>query len=353
MKPTSCCLLAFLAAAPLAMAAGAPAATRARNHLGQPDAWYAGPEARRIAASILSWQARTGGWPKNVSTTDAPCPEKDRPSLQATFDNGATTDELRFLARCVRATGDASLRGAFVRGHDYILAAQYPTGGWPQQHPPGRGYHRHITFNDDAMVRLLLFLRETAILPGYGFLDPGRRARAQQAFDRGVQCILRCQIRVNGRLTAWCAQHDEVDDSPRPARTFELASLSGSETVAIVRLLMSLERPSPEVIGAVDAAVAWLESVPLKGIRVVQVTDATVEGGRDRRVERDPTAPPMWARFYEIGSNRPLFCDRDGVAKHELSAIGHERRNGYAWLGYWPADLLAREYPAWRKKVRP
>jgi hypothetical protein len=58
----------------------------------------------------------------------------------------------------------------------------------------------------------------------------------------------------------------------------------------------------------------------------------------------------MWARFYEIGTNQPIFADRDGVMKHKLSEIGEERRNGYKWLGYFPADLIAREYPAWKAK---
>ena len=61
----------------------------------------------------------------------------------------------------------------------------------------------------------------------------------------------------------------------------------------------------------------------------------------------------MWARFYEIGTNRPIFSDRDGIPKRELSEIGYERRNGYAWLGYWPQRLLEREYPAWRDEVDP
>ena len=42
-------------------------------------------------------------------------------------------------------------------------------------------------------------------------------------------------------MTAWCAQHDEKDYRPRPGRTYELASLSGAESVGVVRLLMSLE----------------------------------------------------------------------------------------------------------------
>jgi hypothetical protein len=57
----------------------------------------------------------------------------------------------------------------------------------------------------------------------------------------------------------------------------------------------------------------------------------------------------MWARFYEIGTNRPIFCDRDGVPKSHLADIGHERRNGYSWLGYWPQSLLEKDYPAWKR----
>ena len=66
---------------------------------------------------------------------------------------------------------------------------------------------------------------------------------------------------------------------------------------------------------------------------------------------KDPSAPPMWARFYELGTNKPMFSDRDGVVKYDLSEIGIERRTGYKWLGYWPKNFLEKEYPEWKKKV--
>ena len=117
------------------------------------------PKDEQVAANILSHQSPLGGWPKNTDTT-ARRFAGDRTQLRPTFDNGATTDELRFLARAFNATRDAGYRSAVDRGLDYILDAQYPTGGWPTVHPPGTQYHRHITFNDGAMVRLLEFLRE-------------------------------------------------------------------------------------------------------------------------------------------------------------------------------------------------
>jgi PelA/Pel-15E family pectate lyase len=120
--------------------------------------------------------------------------------------------------------------------------------------------------------------------------------------------------------------------------------------VEIVRLLMSLDHPSPQVVEAVDAAVAWFEQAKLTGIRQEERDDPASPKGRNKVVVKDPAAPPMWARFYEIATNRPIFSDRDGVPKHNLAEIGYERRNGYAWLGYWPQRLLANEYPAWRQK---
>ena len=323
----------------------------AHQYLTKPDDWFRSDAGKQITANILSYQSDQGSWPKNIDTTAAPY-IGDRTKLSGTFDNGATTDELRFLANAYRATNDAKDSDAFLKGFDHILKAQYPTGGWPQFFPPDRQYHRYITFNDDAMVRLMQFLRETYSSDLYAFIGDDRRAAARQSFDRGIECVLKCQIKVNGKLTAWCAQHDEKDYSPRPGRAYELVSLSGSESVGIVRLLMSLEHPSPQVIAAVDGAVAWFESAKLTGIRQEQVKDANSPKGYNKVVVKDPTAPQMWARFYEIGTNRPIFCDRDGIAKRNIADIGYERRNGYSWLGYWPRDLLEKEYPAWKAKLK-
>ncbi len=327
-----------------------PAAAGPGEYLERPDAWFAGREAKEIAANILSHQSELGGWPKNVSTTAGPY-KGDRRQLVPTYDNGATTDELRFLARIHRVTKGAAYRAAFDRGLDYVLDGQYPNGGWPQRRPPGGGYHRHITFNDNAMVRLLQFLREVATGGGYTFVDDARRKSAARAFELGIACILKCQIKVGDRLTAWCAQHDEIDFRPRPGRSYELASLSGSESVGITRLLMSLEDPPPEVVRAVEAAVAWFETARLTGIRVVSVKDEKGPKGRNKVVRTDPAAPPLWARFYAIETGAPMFVDRDGVPKSSLADIGYERRNGYAWYGTWPQKLLEVEYPAWRKRV--
>ena len=341
-------LLAILLTCVMAPGVGASP----RDYLKNPREWFATDDARRIAANIASFQSDLGGWPKNTDTASKPYAGTDRArDLAPTFDNGATTDELRFLARVFSATKEVQFKTSFLKGYDYVLAAQYASGGWPQRHPP-RGYEAHITFNDHCMVRILEFLRESYTSEDYSFLDEARTASARAAFDKGIDCILRCQVRSAGKLTAWCAQHDRQTFLPAGARTYELPSLSGSESVGIVRLLMSLDRPSPEVVRRVDSAVAWLDKVKITGLRQDVVPDAASPTGHDKRLVPDPGAPALWARFYELGTNRPFFCDRDGVKKYHLHEIGYERRNGYAWVGTWPAELTAKEYPVWKRDHR-
>ena len=295
--------------------------------LNKPDDWYQSAEGRKTTANIISWQSSHGSWPKNQDTTLKEY-YGDRKQLSGTFDNGATTGELRYLARAFRATNDQACSNAFLSGFDHILKAQYPNGGWPQYFPLSRKYHRRITFNDGTMIRLLELLREVANEKEYAFLNTKRRSAARKAFDRGVECIVKCQIVVRGTPTVWCAQHDEVTLAPAAARAYELPSLSGSESAGILCFLMTLEQPSPEVVRAVKAGVAWFDAAKIEGIRIEK-------SGGDRKVVKDSSAPPMWARFYEIETNRPFFCDRDGVKKYDISEIGPERRNGYAWYGNW------------------
>ena len=305
------------------------------------DAWFRGDEGRAATVNILSWQSAAGAWPKNKDSSKT-AREGDPAEIKGTFDNKATTDELRYLARAFAATGDDACAKSFIRGLDHILAAQYPNGGFPQFHPPGKQYHRHITFNDGTMVRLLELLRFAAEEAPRGLVDHRRREAARKAFDRGVECIVKCQVVIRGKRTVWCAQHDEKTLAPAAARAFELPSLSGSESAGVLRLLMSIKRPAPEVREAVKAGVAWFGMAKIEGLRVER------EGG-DTRLIVDPDAPVLWARFYDLESGRPFFCGRDGVKKDKLSEIDAERRNGYAWYGSW-GNAVIKQYAAWQEK---
>ena len=328
--------------------------------LAQNGAWYGSRDAVAVADNVLLYQRAVGGWSKNIDMA-RPHDRAEREAVltaraadDATIDNGATTTELRFLARVFTATGEARFRDAFLKGLDYLLGAQYPNGGWPQYYPLRSDYSRRITFNDNAMVNVLGVMADAREgRAGMAFVDAARRARAARAFEKGIDVILKSQIRVNGVLTAWCAQIDEVTLEPRAARTYEHASISGSESVGIVRLLMSLPDPPAAVVAAVDAAVAWFRDVRITGLEVVARADPAVPGGQDRVVVKNPAAPPLWARFYEIGTNRPIFSGRDGIIRYSLAEIELERRLGYSWLAPYAAELLERDYPRWKSPLVP
>jgi len=337
-------------------AVAAPASVRWADALRQPAEWYGTPAAAALADTVLLYQDATGGWPKNTDFSQPPTAEyraRREADRAPTIDNGGTTTPLRFVAQVAAAGAEPRHRAAVLRGIDYLLVAQYANGGWPQYHPLRPGYYTHITYNDNAMVNVLNLLREVrdARAP-FGWVDPARRKGAELAVARGIECILRTQVRQGGRLTAWCAQHDEHTLAPAWARNFEPPALSGQESVGIVRFLMAVEPPTPEIIAAIEGAVAWLRAVQVKGLRVEDFTGA--DGQRDRRTVADPAAPPLWARFYDLETNRPVFAGRDQVLHASLDAIERERRVGYAYLGTWPASLLERDYPRWRARwVRP
>jgi PelA/Pel-15E family pectate lyase len=326
--------------------------------LHQTPEWYRSRDAARIADNVLLYQRKTGGWPKNIDMA-AVLTEKNQADLarqkqqdDATIDNGATYTQLIFLARVYDSQKLERHKGAFLEGLDYLLRAQYANGGWPQYYPLRKGYYTHITYNDNAMIGVMKLLRDISKnKPVYAFVDVTRRVKAEKAVQLGIACILRTQVLVAGKRTAWCAQHDEVTLAPAAARTFEPISLSGYESVGIVRFLMGIDHPDPQVFEAIESAITWFEKSRITGISWIEKHDPSKSGTFDRVVVKDPNAAPLWARFYEIGTNRPIFAGRDSIIKYDIAEIEAERRNGYQWYVTAPAELLSRDYPAWKKQM--
>jgi len=322
-------------------------------------AWFASNEAKLVAENVLLYQRNIGGWPKNIQMqTQLTEAEKQKlialksSTKDVTTDNGATYQEMLFLSKMYAQVQDERYQKAFLAGLDYILEAQYENGGWPQFYPLKKGYYTHITFNDDSMVNILNVLKHCIDKTDYYSIKPSEATieRAKIAFDKGIDCILKTQYNQNGVLTAWCAQHDEVTLLPANARAYELASLSGKESAKIVLLLMSIENPSPEIITAVNSAVAWFEKTKITDLREerVAVPNSKI---MEKVMVKDPNATPLWARFMELEDNTPFFCDRDGIKKSSIAEIGQERRTGYAWYTNEPKEVL-KKYPAWKKKLK-
>ncbi|MBW3622544.1 MAG: pectate lyase [Armatimonadetes bacterium] len=324
-----------------------------RDALGQKADWYGGPEAIRIAENVVLHQRDSGGWPKNqelaASLTESERTEvlRQKGRADSTIDNGATVEEMTFLAKVYNATKREPYRRAFLKGLDFLFAAQYPNGGWPQFYPNPTGYHRHITFNDGAMIGVMTLLRDIARNePDYRFVEKSRRQRAGEAVRKGIDCTLKTQVRANGKRTVWCAQHDSVTLEPAPARTYEKASLSGSESVGIVRFLMGIEKPGPEVIEAIEAAIRWFEAAKLTGIRVAQKPDSTSPGGTTGWWWRTPPR-----RRSGRGSTRSARTARSSAGGTASSSVDFRRSSTSAGSGTPGTSTAPRS--CWNATTRP
>lgn len=311
---------------------------------------------------MLLYQRSIGGWPKHINEVkvdyakphSAAEKEKvlaDKGRKDATIDNGATTKEIRYLLKAYQQTGNKDYLKSAENGIRYLLQMQHANGGFPQFYPDSSSYRAQITYNDNAMINALNILWDVAAgSNGFEAVDASLQVPAKKAIEKGIDCILKTQIIVNGKSTGWCAQHDRKTFLPAKARAFELPSISGAETVGIVEFLMKVPNPSAAVKAAVSGAAQWLESAKIRGYKYVWVDDNTQPKAKDHVVVKDDFST-IWARFYDIETDKPFFTGRDGVKKSNVAEIEAERRNGYAWYGTWPEKLLAKTYPEWQKRV--
>lgn len=320
-----------------------------------PDEWYGSDESKAVAENVLLHQRDSGGWPKNtpfhkpLSVVEKSKIGDDKGLNDAILDNDATTTEMRFMARMHNKTGTEKYKTSFINGLNFIFEAQYDNGGWPMFWPLHKGYFTHITFNDNCIVNIMELLKDIFNKkPMYRFVSSDEVIKkAKESFNKGVDCILKTQIIVKGKPTVWCAQHDEVTFLPAKARSYELPSFSGAESVGIIKLLMDIPDPSQAIIKSVQDAIEWLDAHRINNTRWENFINK--DGLKDRKIVSDPKAGDMWARFYDLDTELPFFCDRDGIKKKSLEEIGYERRNGYKWYTDAPKELF-KLYPAWKTK---
>lgn len=320
--------------------------------------FFSTAEATRIGDNLLLYQQTTGGWPKNIdmakklSDSEKKKVEAQKTNVkESTIDNRATSTEIIYLSKLYNATGNSRYKDAVMKGMQYLFDAQYDNGGWPQFYPRNKGYYTHITYNDDAMINVMKIMRDASLGKApFAFFPDSVKQKAKNALDKGIDCILKTQYVQNGKLTVWCAQHDEKTLKPANARAFELASLSGQESDDIVLFLMSLSKPSQAIVNSVEAAVEWFHNTEIDGYKREYFKNA--DGKKDWRLVKcadGEESKPLWARFYTLDGNRPFFCDRDGVMKFDVSEIGHERRNGYSWYNS-EALKVFKKYDQWSRK---
>jgi PelA/Pel-15E family pectate lyase len=108
-----------------------------------------------------------------------------------------------------------------------------------------------------------------------------------------------------------------------------------------VDFLMEQTQPAARVVRAVYAATDWFNAVQLHGLSYAGAV-----------LRDDENAPPLWGRLYEIGTNRVIMANRDGLKLYDWNKLT-DRRVGYGWYTVKPAETLAA-FAIWsRSHPRP
>jgi PelA/Pel-15E family pectate lyase len=320
------------------------------------DPYFATPEAGALADVVISYQAPSGGWSKHTGYSRGPRQKGMQWSSQyepghsphylGTFDNRSTTEQLQYLAKVWQATQREDCRAAFVKGLRYVLSAQYPNGGWPQVYPLEGDYHDSITLNDDATAHILdLLYGIEQGEPRFAFLGEEERQQASAALKKGLQCVARMQVDQGGKKTGWCAQHDAITLKPTGARAMEPATLSGLESARMVKFLMTMKQPSPELRQTIEDGLAWLDAIKITGLMKSKVDGKTA-------YVADPASTEIyWARFYDLVTSKPVFPGRDGVLYPTFEEMAAKNKLGYDFYTTLPGSIVTNGQKKWRKMM--
>lgn len=310
-----------------------------------------------LAEKMLVYQLPIGGWGKQLndkSVVNYSLP-LDKPLLRkiketgddhATIDNNATSKEINALINAYSATKNPAYLKAAEKGIGYLLDMQYKNGGFPQYYPNTGLYRKQVTYNDNAMINALTVLCNVAEgKNNFDAVDAKLREKSKDAVRRGIDCILKTQVLQKEVPAIWGDQYNEVTLQPDKARAFEPISLATAESVGIVRFLM-LQPVTPEIEKSVKSAVKWFRQNKIEGYSY----NVSKVNGKAVRTLTEEKGSVIWARFYDINNNKPLFGDRDGSVKYNYYEVSEERRNGYSWYGDFAEKLLDKEYPKWLEK---
>lgn len=268
--------------------------------------------ARACAECLFAGQYVSGGWGASIEfgaaerrkhayrVEGAKGKSKKQRNL-STLDDDKSQSALRFLMKLDRALEfrDTRLGEAVRYGLRSLLSAQHANGGWAQvwdgavgangvkdlratvpdswpREYPGGEYWWHYTFNDGNISRVLetLWLAD-AIYGELGFRD---------AILRCGEFVLLAQL--PDPQPAWAQQYNR-QMQPAWGRKFEPPAVSGGESQSVVQTVLDLYVATGDsrYLRSAERAIAYLESSKLPDGRL--------------------------ARFYELGTNRPLYMTKD------------------------------------------
>lgn len=310
-----------------------------------------------LAEKMMIYQLPNGGWGKHMSDKkDVDYRKKIDPKLLkiikandnnlATIDNNATSREINGLINAYGTTKNPAYLKSAEKGIEYLLSMQYANGGFPQYFPNTSVYRKQVTYNDNAMINVLTILYNISEgKDGFDVVSSKLKDKSKVALQKGIACVLKTQVLQNGKLSIWADQYNEVTLVPEKARAFEPMSLATGESVNIVKFLM-MQPVTPEIEKSIRSAIQWFKESKIDGYTY----NVSKESDKAVRTLSKKEGSAVWARFYDIPTNKPVFGDRDGSVKFNYEDVSEERRMGYSWYNESGTKLIENEFPKWLKR---
>lgn len=323
------------------------------------------------ADNAITWQIpNVGGWDKDYAN-HIKTPRGDQPynkksgwltkdgGYLGTIDNDATYSHMYIIAEAYEISKDQKYKDSFDFALEFLDHLQTEKGGFTQVYPERGNYSDYVTFNDDAMANVMKMLKKMykAEAPFKSILNDEERQTVKKMFDDGIDYILKSQIIVNGEKSGWCAQHDPETYEARHGREYERASISGSESMGVIELLLE-QTENQKCIDAGMAALRWFDAHKLVDKAFDKNGKVNAETGKLEYIYTK-SGSTIWYRFYDLNgvgffSDRATFTDESGNKVpneaynacdgyfYDVSQISEERRKGYSWMGTWPKNLIEK-----------
>lgn len=266
----------------------------------------------------LAWGQRIeGGWSYLVDVGHLVygAEVQRHPRHDCTFDDNTSQEALSFLMKLDTVSNKKWLYDSIQLGLDFVLRAQFPNGAWPQWYRLQGGYRDYYTFNDRAINDCIRVLVEAYRYYG--------TTRYLEGAKRGGEFIIASQL---AKPQAGWAQQYSHDLKPAWARTYEPPGVCSWVTSDNIRTLVDLYLATGDrvYLQPIPDAIDWLQ--------------------------RSPIAPELWALLYEIGSNLPIYGDRDGQVHYTLEEISQERLI-YGWQGKFGVQKAIQYYQEGQQKT--
>lgn len=282
-------------------------------------------EVVKISENILHFQNPDGGWNKKGNYRIEYSKKElkkiyEQPSNseyergESDFDNGCTWGHIEYLSLVYDITKDEVILDAIKKALQFTVKSQHPNGSWENKN------HRHITYNDNVIpgvLNLLLSIQKNED-GRYSYLrEISRELDLEEVYMKGIDCILSTQIKHEGKGAIWGQQHDHDTLEPTWGRSYEMPSYATSESVKVINLLKKHLDYYPK-----DKQVreSWLSAIEF--IYSLKLPDG----------EGDPDGDGQWARFYELGTLKPIFANREYDIVYSIEEVKPERRYGYGWF---------------------